>query len=190
MLWFIYHQWLCRRDKRNILLYTNGINGIFLSVACKMLSLLRQSNHRDRFFKIFPHIPLKKKRSRRNFVHGLRSLSLTRQPTFSHISLLVVGKYDEFQKRWLWNLPQRESQKCYDHSCKSNVKIISLAISNIFKGIVIIIFLKVELFMDLVDIILLFWKKPLWLSWDCDTFDVGKGIQHMIHYTVCANTAM
>ena len=95
--------------------YTYVINGIFISDVLKMLSILRQSNHRDRFFKIFPHIPLKKKRSRRNFVHGLRSLSLTRQPTFSHILLLVVGKYDEFQKRWLWNLPQRESQKCYDH---------------------------------------------------------------------------
>ena len=98
--------------QRNILLHTNGINGIFISVVLKMLSPLRHSNHRDRFFKIFPHIPLKKKRSRRNFVHGLRSLSLTRQPTFSHILLLVVGKYDEFQKRWLWNLPQRESQMC------------------------------------------------------------------------------
>ena len=32
--------------------------------------------------------------------------------------------------------------------------------------------------------------SKLGLSWDSNAFDVGKGIQHMIHYTVCANTAM
>ena len=117
--------------------YTYLIDGIFISDVLKMLSILRQSNHRDRFFKIFPHIPLKKKRSRRNFVHGLRSLSLTRQPTFSHILLLVVGKYDEFQKRWLWNLPQRESQKYYHHSCKLNLTFINLITSDIFMKIAI-----------------------------------------------------
>ena len=155
-----------------------------------MLSLLRQSNHRDRFFKIFPHIPLKKKRSRRNFVHGLRSLSLTRQPTFSHILLLVVGKYDEFQKRWLWNLPQRESQKYYHHSCKLNLTFINLITSDIFMKIAITYRFTWAVIDFYLNIILLPWKDPLGLSWDCNAFGVGKWIQHMIHYTVCANTAM
>ena len=124
-----------------------------------MLSILRQSNHRDRFFKIFPHIPLKKKRSRRNFVHGLRSLSLTRQPTFSHILLLVVGKYDEFQKRWLWNLPQRESQKCYDH--------FYIKFKN-YQPYDIKYFYTSYYYYLVLNIILLFWKAPLGLNWDCN----------------------